>query len=379
MATAANLVPFDSNGNSDVFVRRVAPTPASSDPVANLGGPYVGWATSAAAPAFIRLDGSGSRDPRGRALTARWDFGDGTPETTAPLVTTHAYSAPGRYTASLRVSAGANTSAAAQTEVEVLPPLPREQLSSRSCVAAGGALWLEGTALGANAALVSGGWDLTAGPLSPAPAELALPWGLVHVATELPGLAFSAQVPVPAALDAGSYRAAVDGGATSSFEVPCAVASNLPPLANAGGPAYRGTAGQPVALDGTASSDPEGATLTYRWSFGDGQTGTGVSPAHTWVNPGEYLVTLVVNDGVFDSATTAGTRSFAQVSIDAGAPPVDGGAPPNDGGAPASDAGVEPPTPPRGCGCSSGALALAGFALALFTRRRARLVCVAAR
>ena len=50
-----------------------------------------------------------------------------------------------------------------------------------------------------------------------------------------------------------------------------------PPVANAGGP-YTGMAGTAVSFSGAGSTDPQGEALTYAWNFGDGNTGTGVSP-----------------------------------------------------------------------------------------------------
>jgi PKD repeat protein len=51
-----------------------------------------------------------------------------------------------------------------------------------------------------------------------------------------------------------------------------------------------------VAFNGSASSDPEDAALTYAWDFGDGQTSTLVAPEHTFTAPGTYTVTLIVRD-----------------------------------------------------------------------------------
>jgi PKD repeat protein len=73
---------------------------------------------------------------------------------------------------------------------------------------------------------------------------------------------------------------------------------NRGPVANAGGP-YTGFRGEPVTLDGTASTDPEGDPITYRWDFGDGGgwTGTGPTPTHVYSAFGTYPVTLTIDDG----------------------------------------------------------------------------------
>ncbi len=44
--------------------------------------------------------------------------------------------------------------------------------------------------------------------------------------------------------------------------------ANVPPAANAGGP-YSGTKGSALTVDGSGSSDPDGAIAAYRWTFGD--------------------------------------------------------------------------------------------------------------
>lgn len=75
-----------------------------------------------------------------------------------------------------------------------------------------------------------------------------------------------------------------------------------PPTASAGGP-YYSHLDVPVVFDGTGSSDDVGI-VSYVWDFGDGTTGTGSNPIHTYTTaPEPYqqsisrTVTLTVQDG----------------------------------------------------------------------------------
>ncbi len=54
--------------------------------------------------------------------------------------------------------------------------------------------------------------------------------------------------------------------------------------------------GEAIQFNGTASSDPEGLPVTYKWFFGDGSESTEVSPTHVYDGPGEYTVTLFIKD-----------------------------------------------------------------------------------
>ncbi|GAA3522168.1 hypothetical protein GCM10022393_40880 [Aquimarina addita] len=58
-----------------------------------------------------------------------------------------------------------------------------------------------------------------------------------------------------------------------------------------------GTAPLEVSFDASASSDPNGDSITYSWDFGNGETSTTVDPLITFTEIGTYLVTLTVSDG----------------------------------------------------------------------------------
>jgi serine protease len=60
-------------------------------------------------------------------------------------------------------------------------------------------------------------------------------------------------------------------------------------------------------FNGSASRDPDGTISSYSWSFGDGTTATGATPAKTYSAGGTYSATLTVTDNLGAFATQ--TRS----------------------------------------------------------------------
>ncbi len=53
-------------------------------------------------------------------------------------------------------------------------------------------------------------------------------------------------------------------------------------------------ANRSIIFDASESYDPEDSELTYEWHLGDGNRQTGVEIVHSYAEPGEYQVTLVV-------------------------------------------------------------------------------------
>ena len=81
---------------------------------------------------------------------------------------------------------------------------------------------------------------------------------------------------------------------TESWTPPTVV--NNPPTAKAGTD-ITALVNQEISFDGSQSSDPDNDILTYFWNFGDGATDTNKECLHTYLYPGQYIVSLLVNDG----------------------------------------------------------------------------------
>ena len=82
-----------------------------------------------------------------------------------------------------------------------------------------------------------------------------------------------------------------------------------PPIADPGAAPAEPRVGAPVQLDGTASSDPQGRAIEFRWSISEAPAGSEASfhdpsMAKPWFTPdraGDYIVRLVVNNGILES------------------------------------------------------------------------------
>ena len=53
-------------------------------------------------------------------------------------------------------------------------------------------------------------------------------------------------------------------------------------------------------------TDTDGTIVSYVWDYGDGASGSGANPSHSYASGGSYQVTLTVTDD--DGATTTRSR-----------------------------------------------------------------------
>ena len=267
--------------------------------------------------AVVSMDGSASKDPDGGTLTFKWTL-IGKPVGSAATLTNSSYPNPkftadlaGNYVLSLVVNDGKKDSAVASVSVTATTAnaAPVANAGSNQSVTIGSTVTLDGTASSdANNDSLTYKWTLQSKP-SNSSATLS---------------SLTSAKPTFKADLAGTYVATLvvnDGKANSDVAVVSVLASlaNSLPVAKAGA-TQNVVVGTSVTLDGTASTDANGDSLTYKWSLLYKPTGslaslasaTSSKPTFTADTVGTFVVSLVVNDGKADSAEVSSTTVIAE-------------------------------------------------------------------
>ena len=264
------------------------PAPQNQVPVADAGGPYSGEAGTEQ----IQFDGSGSFDDDGDALTYAWDFGDG--NTGTDVMPTHTYATAGTFTVELVVNDGTDDSSPSTAQATITEPViniaPIADPGGPYTGQPGQAVDFDGSASSdPNDDPLTFSWDFGDGALGSGVNPS-------HV------YAADGTYTVTLVVNDGELDSPV-ASTTAEIATPPA---NSAPVADVGGP-YAGETGVAITFDGSGSSDVDGDALTYTWDFGDGATGDGEMPMHSYAAAGTYTVTLVVSDGEFASDPATST------------------------------------------------------------------------
>jgi PKD repeat protein len=242
----------------------------------------------------IALDGGASTDADGRVASWAWDLGDGA--TATGRTTAHTYATAGTYTVTLTVTDDEGATAISTGTVTVAPAPPANVAPTASFTS--------------QVAGLSAAVDASAST-DPDGSVAAFAWDFGDGATAAGRTADHAYA------SAGTFTVTLtvtdDAGATGSSTGTVTVA----PVPNAAPAASFTTAtdGLTVAVDGKASTDPDGTVASWAWEFGDGAKATGSTASHAYATGGTYTVTLVVTD---DRGATATRTSTVTVT----APPV---------------------------------------------------------
>lgn len=255
--------------------------------------------------AVVSMDGSASKDSDGGSLTFKWTL-IGKPNGSAASLINPTYPNPkftadlaGNYVVSLVVNDGKADSSVASVSVTatVANAVPVANAGVNQNVVIGSTVTLDGTTSSdANNDSLSYKWVLQSKPTN-------------SVATLT--AATSAKPTFKADLS-GTYVATLvvsDGKASSELAAVSILAStaNLPPVAKPGAN-QTVVVGSKVSIDASASSDPNGDSISYSWSLLFKPVGSSATLSWVGVNAsftadlvGTYLVGLTVNDGKLDS------------------------------------------------------------------------------
>ena len=291
-----HLLDYDGVGPYSVIFRST--TQDNTQPVADAGEDQEAYPGDS-----VTLDASASSDIDEDPLTYAWSIAESPVGNAATLDDPTAMQpsffplVPGEYVFEVIVDDGLIASEAASVTLTVLNNAPVADAGPDQQGQVGESIQLDGSA----------SYDPDGHPITYAWFFQSRPSGSTAVIRD------SNSVDASFTIDrAGNYEVRLfvdDGYDQSEYDLMLVSTDNSAPTANAGND-QSGKVGDIITLNGSASSDPDGNDLTWRWSFVSRPAGS----AATISNPnsstasfvidaaGEYVVQLVVNDGEFDSA-----------------------------------------------------------------------------
>jgi hypothetical protein len=306
-----------NDGTVDSSAATVTTTASSANiaPVANAG-----VAQSVVTGSVVTLNGANSSDANGDSLTYLWTITSKPSNSSASLSSstsvnpTFTADKAGSYVVSLTVSDGSLSSSSGNITITAATTniAPVANAGSAQNVVVGATTTLNG----------SGSSDANGDPITYA-------WSFVSKpASSSATLTSSTTVNPTFAPDvSGSYvlRLVVNDGSLSSAASTVTItasSANIAPVANAG-VAQSVVTGSTVTLNGTASNDANGDSLTYSWSFVSKPAGssaslssaTAASPTFTAGTAGSYVLSLDVNDGSLNSTASTVTITASNANL----------------------------------------------------------------
>jgi hypothetical protein len=310
-----SLIVNDGTVSSSASTVSITASTANIAPVANAGS-----AQNVLTGTVVTLNGASSSDANGDALTYLWTITSKPTSSTASLSSsssvnpTFTADKAGNYVVNLSVNDGSLSSNSSNVTITAatanIAPVANAGVSQNVVVGATTTLNGSGSS-DANGDAITYAWSFVS---KPANSTASLTAASTVNPTFAPDLA-------------GSYvlRLIVnDGSLSSSASTVTVVAStaNIAPVANAGA-AQSVVTGSTVTLNGTASNDANGDSLTYAWSFVSKPTGsnaslsssTSASPTFTAGTAGSYVLSLVANDGALSSTNSTVTITASNANL----------------------------------------------------------------
>jgi PKD repeat protein len=267
------------DGPKATWYALVPPAPPAVPPTASFTVSCTGLSCS--------FDGSGSAPGSAPIGSYSWNFGDGASATGATV--SHVYAAAGTFGVTLTVTDTGGGSGAATRSITVTQPRPPTPSFVFSCT--GLTCSFDGTGSTAgDAAIATYRWSFGDGTTG---SGVNASHTFAHAASYAASLTLT------------------DVGGGSATTVKDVVVTNLAPTAGF----TVSCAGLRCTVDAGASSDRDGALVSYSWSFGDGSVGTGRTSVHDYSKAGAYTVALTVTDN--DGASASSSQRINPISLSA--------------------------------------------------------------
>ncbi len=270
----ATLTIADASGVTDTSSVGIS---VAEQPLPPLGASISALPTSGEAPLSVSFDASASG---GEIASYSWAFGDG--GTGAGVSASHTYQEAGSYTATLTIADASGATDTGSVGISVAEqPLPPLGASISATPTSGEApLSVSFNASASSGEIASYSWSFGDGGSGTGVSTS-------HTYQE-----------------AGNYTATLTiadaSGATDTSSVGITAAEQSPPLkASISTDTTSGAPPLAVAFNGTGST---GEIVSYQWSFGDNNQGSGSAVGHTYEAAGSYTATLVVSDSAGNSS-----------------------------------------------------------------------------
>lgn len=266
--TAKLTVTDDEDQSSDMTMNITVGVP----PIAKISASP----TSGGKPLTVHFDGSASTDPDGSIVSYHWNYGDGH-SGNGPMVS-HTYNSNATRTATLTVKDNEGLEDKASVEIKI----SAGAIANFSCTPKRGKAPLKVNFDASNSKpsnkqsgkIVKYEWDFGdgTGASSVKPSHTYKKAGVYMVTLRVTD-------------NEGSQ-----GSTTKDITV-----FTLPVASFTCNPT-NGVAPLRVTFDASSSTDQDGHIVNYKWTFGDGTTGTGKTVSHTYTKGGGITIWLVVTD-----------------------------------------------------------------------------------
>jgi len=235
----------------------------------------------------VYFDASESYDSDGAIISYSWDFGDSIKSSEVSKTSelfkggvkvTHIYDHPGTYQVILTVQDESETISSIRSEkLSVIVNQAPEANAGPDQRVTASEIHFDGTgSTDSDGKITDYHWDFGDGETGngAAPVHIFKNPGTYHV-----------KLTVKDDSETGNNQASDE----------MTVIINHKPIADAG-PDQIGSPGETISFNGDSSYDPDGKISTYKWDFGDGESGSGEKVSHIYKKTGRYMVQLTVTD-----------------------------------------------------------------------------------